>query len=76
MSINGSLLAWIEPHGANNFVGAFVGEAAAPDASRHFRGRAPAAKQCSSPAEARQWIEDQAAALDLPVKWVSNIQHA
>jgi hypothetical protein len=70
---NGNLLAWIEPCGINKFVGAFVGEGAAPDAQRHSPGRPPATQLCSSPDEARQWIKDQAAALDLPIKWVIDI---
>jgi hypothetical protein len=73
MSPDGSLLAWIEPCGSGGCVGAFVGEDAAPGASPYFPGRAPAAKLCPSPREARQWLETQAAALDLPIKWVVGI---
>jgi hypothetical protein len=73
MTLSGNLLAWIEPRGAGEFVGAFVGEGAAPDAHRHISGRLPATQVCSSSDEARQWVEDQAAALDLPVKWVSDV---
>jgi hypothetical protein len=69
----GNLLAWIKPCGDDEYVGAFVGDGAAPDARRHLPGRAPATQLCSSPDEARQWVEDQAAALDLPIKWVSDI---
>jgi hypothetical protein len=73
MRLCGNLLAWIEPCDAGEFIGAFVGEGALPDAHRDFPGRAPATRICSSPDEARQWVENQAAALDLPVKWVSDI---
>ncbi|MDR3531045.1 MAG: hypothetical protein P4L90_10900, partial [Rhodopila sp.] len=67
---SGNLLAWIEPCGADGFIGAFVGEGAVPDPRRPSGGRAPATKLCSSPDEARQWIEDQAAAFDLPIQWI------
>jgi hypothetical protein len=70
MILDGNLLAWVEPRGAGEFVGAFIGEGAAADAHSRFPGRAPATQACSSLEEARQWVEDQAAALDLPVKWV------
>lgn len=69
----GSLLAWIKPRSPGEFVAAFVGEDAAPGARGDFSGRAPATQLCSSPDEARRWIEDQAAAFDLPVRWVSCI---
>jgi hypothetical protein len=60
----GTLLAWIEPHSDDEFVAAFVGEGAAA------QGRAPATQLCSTPADARLWIEGQAAAFALPVKWM------
>ena len=69
----GSLLAWIKPRSADEFVAAFGGEGAGRGAYRDFAGRAPAKKFCTSPDEARQWIEDQAAAFDLPVRWVRDI---
>jgi hypothetical protein len=71
MRPGGALLAWIEPHGAEEFVAAFVGEGAIPGAHRDFAGRAPATQFCSTGDDARQWIEEQAAAFGLPVKWVS-----
>jgi hypothetical protein len=67
----GNLLGWIKPLSADEFVGAFVGEGAVPDAHKGFPGRAPATQLCSTLDEARQWVEEQAAAFDLPVKWVS-----
>jgi hypothetical protein len=70
---SGNLLAWIEPCGADEFMGAFVGEGSAHDVHRHSPGRAPATQLCSSPDEARQWVEDQAAAFGVPVKWLSDI---
>jgi hypothetical protein len=66
----GNLLGWIAPHETGTYIGAFVGEDAAPGASQHFAGRAPATKLCYSVGEARRWIEDQAAAFGLPIKWV------
>jgi hypothetical protein len=74
MKPSGNLLAWIEPRGTDRFMGAFVGEFAAPGASRHFPGRAPATQLCSSPDEARQWVEEQALAFGVPIKWVSDIR--
>jgi hypothetical protein len=73
MALSGNLLAWIKPGGAGEFIGAFVGEGAAPDGRRLFPGRAPAVRSCSSSDEARKWVEDQATALDLPVKWVPDM---
>jgi hypothetical protein len=70
MTPSGNLLAWIKPSGAGAFIGAFVGEGATPDGRRHFPGRAPAIRSCSSSDEARKWVEDQATALDLPIKWI------
>jgi hypothetical protein len=73
MTPSGQLLAWIEPLGDHRFVGAFVGEDAAAGAYRGFPGRSPATQLCSSPTEARRWVEEQAAALNLPIKWMSNL---
>ena len=73
MTSNGSnLLAWIKACGDDEFIGAFVGEGAVPDADHNIPGRLPATQLCSSPDEARQWVEEQAAAFNLPVKWVSD----
>jgi hypothetical protein len=73
MKPRGNLLAWINPRKTDEFVAAFIGEGAVPGAYNNFPGRSPATQFCSSLDEARQWIEDQAAALDLPVKWVSEM---
>jgi hypothetical protein len=62
MPTKGKLLAWIEPRSDDLFLAAFVGAEAS--------SRAPAAQPCPSRTEARAWIEDQAAALGLPVEWV------
>jgi hypothetical protein len=70
---DGSLLAWIRPRCTGEFIAAFVGEGAAPGVRKDFPGRAPATQLCSSYDDARQWIEEQAAAFDLPVKWVTDI---
>ncbi len=72
MSLNGKLLAWIEPHANEAYVAAFIGEGATKDAHRDYPGRQPATQLCSSHHEARQWIEQQAADLDLPVKWMND----
>ena len=66
----GNLLAWIEARGADTYIGAIVGEGAVADRQRCFAGRAPATQLCGSPDEARRWVENEAAALDLPVKWI------
>jgi hypothetical protein len=74
MTPDGKLLASIEPLGAEEFVAAFVGEVAAPGAPTHTAGRAPGTQLCSFPEDARQWVEKQAAAFDLPIKWVSRLR--
>lgn len=71
MTLRGNLLAWIEPYGSGEFMGAFVGEHAVLDPPSPGPRRAPATKLCPSPEEARQWVENQAMALGLPIKWVS-----
>src|SRR5271165_2350684 len=72
---SGSLLAWIKPcGGGSGFIGAFVGDNGESDAHRRSPGRAPAVQHCSSADEARMWVEDQAAAFGLPVKWVGDGQ--
>jgi hypothetical protein len=76
MKPSGKLLAWIRPRSAGEFIGAFVGEGATPGALKDFAGREPAARVCGSPDEARQWIEDQAAAFALPIEWVSEVPRA
>jgi len=73
MTESGSLLAWIEPRNAHEFVGAFVGEDASAEAPRRFPLRPPATQTCSTQDEARQWIKQQAAELDLPIKWISGL---
>jgi hypothetical protein len=73
MTLSGNLLAWVEPGGAGEFIGAFVGEGATSGVRRDFPGRAPATRHCSSMDDARRWVEEQAAALDLPIKWLEGI---
>jgi hypothetical protein len=58
------LIAWIEPRTSDEYLAAFV---AAPFAAE----RAPATQLCSSPDDARQWVEGEAAALGVAIKWVS-----
>jgi hypothetical protein len=57
------LLAWVEPRNDVEFLAAFVGGAATT--------RAPATQLCVSSAEARQWVEDEAAEVGLPVEWLA-----
>jgi hypothetical protein len=56
-------VAWIEQWGAGDFMAAFVGAAA--------RRRAPATQRCSSPDEARQWVEREAVKVGVGVEWVA-----
>ena len=56
------LLAWIEPRGPHEFAAVFVSSAMA---SR----RAPATHRFGSPDAAREWVEREAAALNVPVEW-------
>ena len=59
----GKLVAWIETNAGGELLGAFLGETVDSD-------RLPAAKVCSSPHEARMWVEHEAAKLGLPVEWL------
>lgn len=76
MTSRSNLIAWIERRGSGRFVGAFVGEGAGPDPERNFPGRQPATQVFSSRDEASEWINQQAMALGLPVKWVGDTQDA
>jgi hypothetical protein len=73
MKPSGNLLAWIRPRSDDEFIAAYVGEYAAPGVRKDFAGRAPATQICSSPDQAQRWIEEQAAALDLPLKWLTEV---
>ena len=64
MSQKSKLLAWVEPRGDQAFLAAFVSGAATE--------RLPATQLCTSPDDARQWIEDEAATLGLPVEWLDS----
>jgi hypothetical protein len=75
MTLSGNLLAWIEPSGTGEFIGAFVGEGATPDTGRDYPGRAPATRHCPSVDDARRWVEEEAAALDLPIRWLEGFPH-
>jgi hypothetical protein len=70
---SGKLLAWIETLGADEFIAAFVGEGALPAPHYDVSGRAPATQLCSSIDDARQWIQDQAKAFNLPVQWMEAV---
>ncbi|HEX2941650.1 MAG TPA: hypothetical protein VHO91_11420 [Rhodopila sp.] len=67
---DGSLLAWVEQREDTAFIGAYIGEGATTDNSSDFRGRDPATHVFPSVDEARRWVETEAAALDLPVRWI------
>jgi hypothetical protein len=57
------LVAWIEPRPNDEYLAAFVAE---PLVTK----RAPATQLCSSPHDARQWVEEEAAAVGIPVRWL------
>jgi hypothetical protein len=62
----GKLRAWIEVHN-DAVLAAFVGVPCAADCRV---SRPPATQVCSSPDDARQWVEGEARAFGLPVEWV------
>jgi hypothetical protein len=66
MPPDGKLRAWIEVHD-DAVLAAFVGVPGAPD---YRVNRPPATQLCSSAEDARQWVEEEARAFDLPVEWV------
>ncbi|HUN40609.1 MAG TPA: hypothetical protein VMU81_09985 [Acetobacteraceae bacterium] len=57
------LLAWIEPRGGD-CLASFVAEHAA-------QRREPATRRFASPDQARQWVMQEAHALDAPVEWIA-----
>lgn len=63
MPRSNKLLAWVQPRGEEEFLASFVGGAATK--------RRPATHLYDSRDEARQWIEEEAAKLDLPIEWLS-----
>jgi hypothetical protein len=65
MPSNNRLIAWIEPESGQEFQAAFVSAAMAAR-------RRPATRRCASPAEARLWVEREAAALGVPVEWTDH----
>jgi|GEM_PF-3292406 len=62
MPLSGKLLAWIEPCG-DDVLAAYVGGAAST--------RQPATLRCASPDEGRQWVEQEAATLGIPIEWLT-----
>ncbi len=62
-SLTGALRAWIDIED-DKVVGAFT--------SNDEATRAPAKRRFHSPEEARHWVESEAAALGLPVEWVTS----
>jgi hypothetical protein len=62
MKTSGTLLAWIAPHG-DEYVAAIVGAGA-------LHGRTPATQTCKSQSRAIEWVQEEAAAVDLPVEWL------
>lgn len=65
MELDGKLRAWVEPGESDRFVASFVCVAENLEANRP-----PARQVCGSLDEARQWVEKEAGALNLPVQWV------
>ncbi|WP_158742327.1 hypothetical protein [Acidisphaera sp. L21] len=57
----GSVVAWIECRSADEFEGAFVAEAVR---------RTPATRTYGTAEDARRWVEQEAAFIAAPVKWV------
>jgi hypothetical protein len=72
MVTTGKLRAWIERQPGDRFMAGFVGLAVAPDGRTAVADRAPATHVCRSPEEAREWVEEEAAAFGLPVEWVES----
>jgi hypothetical protein len=58
----GGLLAWIECRADDEFIATFVGGGAPK--------RRPAMRLFASADKARQWVEEEALVLGLPVEWV------
>ena len=63
MPTSSKLLAWIVPS-RDAYLAAVVGAGA-------VSSRAPATQLCSSPDEARQWVEEEAAAIGAPIEWLA-----
>lgn len=63
MSRSDKLLAWVNPLVDGEFLASFVGGDAI--------SRPPATQLCKSPEAARQWIEQEAAQVRVPVEWLS-----
>ncbi len=62
MPASSKFLAWIEPSDGREYLAAFVAAATV--------SRRPATHRCTSPDEARRWVEGQAAPFGVPVEWV------
>lgn len=62
MNDSSKLFAWTEECGDGTVLAAFV--------SARTYDRPPATRVCNSAVEARQWVEQEAACLTLPVTWV------
>lgn len=75
MAPSGMLRAWIEQYQENKVIAAFIGVAVLPGGRKVIASRQPATHVCSSPDKARQWIENEASAVGLPVEWVESTSH-
>jgi len=62
--MGGKFLAWVQPHGTDEFLGALISERAVP-------GCPPATHRHATDAEARKWIEGLAASVGFEVAWVN-----
>jgi len=63
MTDSDKLIAWVEVRERDEVLAAFVG---APAVNR----RGPATLLCSTTEDARQWVEEEASALGVEVKWI------
>jgi hypothetical protein len=70
MTPGGKLRAWIERQPGGRFLAGFVAVVVTPDGRMAVANRPPATQVCSTPEEAREWVEDEAFAFGLPVEWV------
>ena len=70
MTSDDCLLAWIERHDEDCFIGAYVGAGAGPNPLERYSGRAPVMRNHESSDAARQWVTREAAILQVHVRWV------
>lgn len=64
------IIAWTKDDGAGAVTAAFVGEGTFARRGRNYPTRQPAARQCHSMEDARKWVQREAQALGVAVKWL------